>query len=459
MSKSEAKKRSIRQSQKQAKAPHEHKPLSRCVRLTLIISACVLVAAVLTVGLVLRARALRRARTTVVGFYDVDAVYQEAVQAVLERTFSALPEVQAAEAAAGESSEGTPGSSAVEPPLLQFVMLTDDDVADRKLTEKVDVLITQTGALTTSLMEKAAPESAEIAARFPRAVQSSPYFTLDGSFVVMPLFLDHFETAYYTSVQKELELTIPVSLTEYAEYAERSKEAVTYPIIAPGADDTVLFAQISALAESVAGADGYNQLVDSLSEIAQKGLSFVRTLDLPLKGDAPDGLVFGDLLELFRSWRNEGLILGNWFETKEKSVRVFMEDYHTSVVQMLLSQHRRMPYPMIKYYTVTQFPTDTSETRALIAPSVSYMHFNDTIATAPFAAALSSADEQDFLSMKTMLAPATLRGQSFDMQADDVRFWSASCPGGPVPDLGHAAFASSERRAEFAAWLRKELAR
>lgn len=456
MSKSEAKKRAVRQAQKPAKAPRERKPLSRRAKLTLLITAVVLVAAVLTVGLVLRSRAMRRARTTIVGFYDITDAQQKAVQAVLERTFSALPEVQAASAGAADAelSESSAGSSAEDAPILEFITLTDDEAADPKLTKKIDVLITQTGALTTSLMTEAAAESAEIAARFPRTTQSSPYFSLDGQFVVMPLFLDHFESAYYTILRDDLSAVLPASLTEFAEYADRARESVTYPIIASGADDTVLFAMVSALAESVAGAEGYQQLVNELSFIAQKGYSFDRALEIPLKGDAPSGLTFGDILQVFTNWRNEGLILGDWYETGEKTMGVFMEDYHTGIVEMMLSQHRRMPYPAIKYYDSAQFPADTSANRAIIAPSVSYMYFNRTIATDAFAAALSSADEQEYLSSATQLAPTTLRGQSFDRQADDVRYMAATNAGGPVPDLGTAAFLNTARRAGFAEWIR-----
>ena len=453
MSKSEAKKRAVKQAQKPVKAPREHKPLSRRAKFILFITLGVLLAAALTVGLVLRAQAVRRARTTVVGFYGITVVQQEAVQSVLERTFSALPEVQAAkEAEAAET--GASGTSAKDAPVLEFITLTDDEAADPKLTKKIDVLITQTGALTTSLMTNAAAESAEIAARFPRTTQSSPYFSLDGQFVVMPLFLDHFESAYYTILFDELQASMPYSLTEFAGYAESIRGKVAYPVIASGADDTVLFAMVSALVESVAGADGYLQLVNDVAQVAQKGLSFDRTLELPLKGDAPAGLTFGDILQVFTNWRNDGLILGNWYETAEKTVGVFMEDYHAGIVEMLLSQHRRMPYPAIKYYESVQFPADTSVNRALIAPSVSYMYFNRTIATDAFAAALSSADEQEYLSVQTQLAPTALRGQAFDMQADDVRYFAATNAGGPVPELGTAAFLNSARRAEFAEWIR-----
>lgn len=449
--------------------------MKKKVKISLIIAACVLVvAAAVTVVLITRSARqkedARRARTTIVGFYDVDGKQQAVIQELLQRTFDALPEVKAAAEAAAAANEAAAGSqdgalpsevlSVLEnAPVLEFVTLTDEQVEKSKFTEEIDVLITQTGALTTGLMTKSVAETAEIAARFPRTTQDSPYFSLDGQMFVMPLFLDHFETSYYTILLEEMSADLPYYLADFADYAQRIKEKIAYPVIAAGADDTVLFSMVSALVESVAGAEGYNQLVRDISEIADKGLSYDKVLELQLKGDAPDGIVFSDILQVFRNWRSDGIMLGNWYETQETTLRVFMEDYHTGIIEMMLSQHRKMPYPMIKYYESTQFPADTSMNRALIAPSVSCMLFTGKDSVRAFADALSSADEQENLSVATQLAPTTLRGQSFDIQADDVRFMAATSEGGPVPELGRAAFSSSEKRAEFADWLRKQLSR
>jgi hypothetical protein len=54
-------------------------------------------------------------------------------------------------------------------------------------------------------------------------------------------------------------------------------------------------------------------------------------------------------------------------------------------------------------------------------------------------------ETQTEFSDKTNLAPVHSRAQAYDRQADDVRFWAASCAGGAVPDLYLAAY---QRRPE-----------
>ena len=61
---------------------------------------------------------------------------------------------------------------------------------------------------------------------------------------------------------------------------------------------------------------------------------------------------------------------------------------------------------------------------------------------------------QEELSNKTMLAPVHYRAQAYDRQADDVRFWSASCKGGAVPDLYLGVY---QRKPEELAEMCKEI--
>ena len=49
-------------------------------------------------------------------------------------------------------------------------------------------------------------------------------------------------------------------------------------------------------------------------------------------------------------------------------------------------------------------------------------------------------DAQTELSNLTMLAPVHSHAQAYDKQADDVRYWAASCPGGALPDLYLAVY-------------------
>ena len=67
---------------------------------------------------------------------------------------------------------------------------------------------------------------------------------------------------------------------------------------------------------------------------------------------------------------------------------------------------------------------------------------------------LAHTDVQTLLSQHTKLAPASSRAEAHDVQADDVRFWAASCTDGPIPELGQAAFASQTQMAALAEEIR-----
>ena len=68
-------------------------------------------------------------------------------------------------------------------------------------------------------------------------------------------------------------------------------------------------------------------------------------------------------------------------------------------------------------------------------------------------------DLQTILSQRSKLAPTSDRAEAHDVQADDVRFWAASCTDGPVPELGDAVFVSQVKRAAFAEEIRAYMER
>ena len=58
------------------------------------------------------------------------------------------------------------------------------------------------------------------------------------------------------------------------------------------------------------------------------------------------------------------------------------------------------------------------------------------------------------MAMKTMLAPVHYRAETYDIQADDVRFWAASCAGGAMPD---PALSIYQRKPEALAEMAREI--
>ena len=119
----------------------------------------------------------------------------------------------------------------------------------------------------------------------------------------------------------------------------------------------------------------------------------------------------------------------------------FAEDGQLGSFFTLLSEHRKIPYNVIKNFESSLFPPDFSANDyGLIAPAVSAMLLSDNSNCKRYLAAFFTEETQTEFSDKTSLAPVHYRAQAYDRQADDVRFWAASCAGGALPDLYYAVY-------------------
>ena len=135
-----------------------------------------------------------------------------------------------------------------------------------------------------------------------------------------------------------------------------------------------------------------------------------------------------------------------------------MEEHRLGAIFMPLSEHRVKPLILIKYYDAVQFPKGDVANHALIAPVLVGMAFRNDASQLAVLEHFAHTDLQMLLSQHSKLAPASARAEAHDVQADDVRFWAASCTDGPVPELGTAAFVSQVKTAMFAEEIRAYMA-
>ena len=131
-----------------------------------------------------------------------------------------------------------------------------------------------------------------------------------------------------------------------------------------------------------------------------------------------------------------------------------MEEHRLGSIFMPLSEHRVKPLILIKYYDAVQFPKGAVEHHALIAPVLVGMAFRNNVSQVAVLEHFGNTDVQTILSQCSKLAPVSSRAEAHDVQAADVRFWAAACTGGPVQELGLAAFASQSKLAAFAEEIR-----
>ena len=182
------------------------------------------------------------------------------------------------------------------------------------------------------------------------------------------------------------------------------------------------------------GLSAYNKLIEEL----RKAESLEPLLEVKLDGAS---LTLHTILDILKSWPKEGLTHPAWYNGRGNDLVYFAEDKQLSCFFTLLSVHRKLPYNVIKNFESSSIPTNQQPINyGLIAPAVSVMLLSDNSNCKRYVANFFTEEAQTQLSDKTLLGPVHYQAQTYDRQADDVRFWAASCAGGAVPDLYLAVY-------------------
>ena len=328
---------------------------------------------------------------------------------------------------------------------LQTVHLAENDTRNiKRIAKKYDVLFMWNGALAAVFAQKAVPIPENVYNLFPASVRNAG--KVNTAYKILPLLLDHYELACYRTYRNDAALALPETFADFESYLQVVKNYADYPLICAGKTDATLTAFISALTESLAGSEGYAVLVKA----AENANALSDLLDMPLS----NGISLSSVLGTIKRWQREGLIHPRWYNVTEKDIENYMEEHRLGAIFMSLSEHRQKPLILIKYYDAVQFPKGDSTRHALIAPAVVGMAFRDNASQVSLLEYLAHTDVQTLLSQHTKLAPASGRAEAHDVQADDVRFWAASCTDGPVAELGRAAFTSQAKIGAFAQEIR-----
>ena len=328
---------------------------------------------------------------------------------------------------------------------VRFVRLTESDIRNTKrIAKKYDLLFMWGSTLAENLAQKAAPIPESVYNLFPTSVRNIG--KVNNVYKMLPLLFDHYELACYRTYRNTAGLALPETFNEFEYYLYTIKNYADYPLICAGKTDTTLTAFISAFIESLAGGEGYTNLIKA----AASANSLSDVLDVPLG----NGVSLSSVLDIIKQWQHEGLIHPQWYNVTEKDIENYMEDHRIGSIFMPLSQHRVKPFILIKYYDAVQFPKGDVAQHALIAPALIGMAFRNNMSQVAVLEHFAHTDIQTLLSHRLKLAPASVRAEAHDIQADDVRFWAASCTDGPVPELGTAVFTSQVKTAAFADEIR-----
>jgi len=309
--------------------------------------------------------------------------------------------------------------------ILEFDKISDDVFDTSVIKEKYDMLFTWKGEITDSLEASSEEIPQRILESMPRSLRNKK---------CAPLLLDHCELAFSSKVLKETSLELPASFSAYKDFLKIAKGKVFSPFFCNGAEDRILIDLVGELILAEGGLAAYNKLIEEL----RKAESLEQVIDVKLTNS---GLSLRSALDMLKGWPEEGYTHPAWYNGMGNDLFFFAEAGQLGSFFTLLSEHRKIPYNVIKNFESSLFPPDVgAENYGLIAPALSVMLVSDNANCKRYITEFFTLDAQEEFSNLTNLAPVHYQAQAYDRQADDVRFWAASCAGGALPDLYLAVY-------------------
>lgn len=326
---------------------------------------------------------------------------------------------------------------------VNFVVLTEDQYDVNTIAKKYDLFFAWNGSAVNQLADKAKKISGEA---YSYIVPS----LVPDNLKYLPLSLDHWEMAYYKRGMEKTTTGYPRSLENLDSLLNEMKEIVFVPMYLSGGNDNELLAFISAVTESIGGSNAYANLVKKLAETEDlEGI-----LDYEL--DSESKVTLRTILDKIIEWQKEELLYTKWTSSKDGELINLGNERQIGVFFTSLTKHRTFPLSVTEGYAADRFPlVNSKESHGLIGNSVVCMKLTDSSAYDKILLSFVQPDYQYSLSKATKYGPVGLTAQSYDRQADDVRYLAAVSELGVVPDLSKAAFQTNpQKKSDFASQLR-----
>lgn len=326
---------------------------------------------------------------------------------------------------------------------IRYYDLNPDADLPKNFQKKYSILISRNSIALKKGAASFVPVNEALFESMPTSIRKAS--AKDGAHYELPLLLDHFEISYYQISKKQMGMENPRNYGELLRYLESAKERVEFPLVCAGANDQDLFGFVSVMAESFYGADEYQK--------AQEALAQASSLN---KRDLPESLT--KVLDEIKAMQERNFIHPRWTRVSNGDLRYYMQERKIGALAMFLSERRDFEYNLIRYYDSDFFPRyDLSAPHGIVAPQIVAVLLKNKKDLSLILGQLSSQDVQTELSNASLLAPVASRAESYDRQADDVRFWAASSMAGPLGSLEDECETNAERRRLLAQKIRAYL--
>lgn len=379
-----------------------------CKNHRLIILGAICILAVLTAGIIFSAER----KTTAIAFYQIP----ENTQKQIENELALLTDQK-----------------------LKFHTIDPAKPLTEKDAHRHHIIFTYNSRTAINVAPENVPDTA--IKNLPTQIQLSVYN--QNTYYALPVLLDHYEIALYSTYRNQLNLSEPSSFDQFKEYLKAVKEAADFPLVAIGSDDNELMGFVSAMVQSTYGANEYFDICVEFNKAQSRGE------DIPYR----IRVVLDEIKEL----ENEGLLHKNWLNANLNDIIFLMQQHQLGCFATYLSTQRQVPYVLIKYYDSYLFPQHDSPASGVIAPELCALKMKDSKTVDNIFEKLVSNKVQTSLSKQTMLAPAAAIAESNDVQSDNVRYWCSASRGGPIPDLQNASFISYSHLHDYAERIRAYL--
>lgn len=323
----------------------------------------------------------------------------------------------------------------------KFIELSESELIEKK--KKYNILFAYNDINTKLLMENAVEIPNSIIERTPSTIKSSSFFQDNsGTVKAMPVAIDIFQTNFLRTAFTKYEIPEPETFGDLIKFGRTSKFYYSVPFVTAGHEDINVNSLLSLLVASYGGYEGYCNVINKISNLSD----FEQLYEIKIGGNADKDLTIASLLNIIKDWQTAGYLANEWTNLTTKQVVSLIDDNRIDLCFMNLSECRNITVPNIYYYNNVELQSETGIKNVRVQPVIVGLAFENTEAVRIALNRVSQEKNQEFISLKTKLGPAMLRGTSCDVQADDARYIAASTEGGPVPDLGTAALKTQEQR-------------
>lgn len=292
---------------------------------------------------------------------------------------------------------------------INFVSLEKNDFTAKEL-KKADLLFSWKGELTDKLSD-----SAKIIP--DKALKSLPTSLRKKSEKQLPILLNPYVLDFYSPAREAANVEYPEYIDELESYLKKISGQVFTPFFCEGGNDDVLISLVGFMIHSKYGMDEFNNYIKDLQE--NKAIENKKVIEV---------------LDTLKNWSKIGLLHPMWYLANQNDVVFFAENKNIGVLFTSLASHRAIKYNDVRDFEMYNFPYSQDVLKSakfgIIGSEIVCLNLNKPLKCKDILINLVNEQNQENLSSLSMLGPSAMRGAAFDIQADDARFYTASCSEG-----------------------------